>query len=134
MTKRTYLGGSTIINTGPHGDPGGRGVSTCSSPTLKLSQRLPDAVLAAKLPHARDALRLLVELSEANKLRVHNIEQIKKWSSVLSSFSGQVTSQHRLAYDNSFRLINEASVPMKRQLGGNHIAVLTVERLTKAAR
>jgi hypothetical protein len=94
MAKRTYLVGGTIINTGPHGDPGGRGVGSRSSPTLKRSQRLPDAVLAAKLLHAWDALRLLAELSDAKKLRVHNIAQIKKWSSVLSSFRGQVRSQH----------------------------------------
>jgi hypothetical protein len=134
MAKGTYLGGGTIINTGPHGDPSGGGVGSRSSQTLKRSQRMPDTVIAAKLPHARDALRLLVELSEAEKLRVHNIAQIKKWSSVLNSFNGQVTSQHRLAYDNSFRLIDEISAPMKRQLGANHHAISAIERLKKAAR
>jgi hypothetical protein len=135
MGKRTYLGGGTIINAGPHGDPGGRGVgSPRSSPTLKLSQRLPDTVLAARLPHARDALRLLVELIEAKKLRIHNIAQIKKYSSALSSFRGQVGFQHRLAYDNFFRLIDEVRGPMRRQLGADHIAVSSVERLAKAAR
>jgi hypothetical protein len=57
-----------------------------------------------------------------------------RYSSVLSSFTGQVAFQHRLAYHNFFRLIDEVSVPMKRQLGANHIAISTMERLTKAAR
>jgi hypothetical protein len=134
MAKGTYLGGGTTINTGPHGDPSGGGVGSRFSQTLKRSQRMPDAVIATKLPHARDALALLVKLSEAKKLRVHNIAQVKKYSSVLNSFKRQVTSQHRLAYDNSFRLIDEISVPMKRQLGANHDAISTIERLKKSAR
>jgi hypothetical protein len=44
MGKRTYPGGGTNINAGPHGDPGGRGVGSRASPRLKRSQRLPDVV------------------------------------------------------------------------------------------
>ena len=134
MAKRTYLGGSTIINAGAHGDPSGRGVGSRSSPRLKRSQRMPDAVIAAKLPYARDALGLLVDLSDAKKLRLHNIAQITKWFSVLNSFREEVTSQHRLAYDNSFRLIDEISMPMRRQLGANHAIISAIERLKNAAR
>src|SRR4051794_17184472 len=107
MAKGTYQGGGTIIDAGPHGDPSGRGLGSRSSPSLKRSQRMPDAVIATKVPYMRDALRLLVELSQAKKLRVHNIAQIRQWSLVLNSFRGPVTSQHRAAYDNSFRLIDE---------------------------
>ena len=95
---------------------------------------MPVAVIAAILPHAWNALGLLVELSEAKKLRVHNIAQIMKWFSVLNSFRGKVTSQHGLAYDNSFRLIDEISVPMKRQLAADHTVTSTIERLKNAAR
>jgi hypothetical protein len=68
--------GGTIINAGPHGDPGGRGVgSRCAVSALESGWRLPDAVLATKLPHAWDALRLLVKLGKAKKLQIHNIAQ-----------------------------------------------------------
>src|ERR1700726_3403015 len=100
MTKGTYLGGGTIIDAGPHGDPGGRGVGGRGGPALKGSQRMPDGVIAAKLPYARDALGLLVQLSAAKSVRLHNIREIRKSASVLSSFGGQVTAAHRLAYDN----------------------------------
>lgn len=134
MAKGTYLGGGTIIDAGPHGDPGARGVGGRGSPALKRSQRMPDGVIAAKLPHARDALGLLVQLSAAKTARLHNIREISKSASVLSSFDGQVTAAHRLAYDNSFRLIDEIKAPLKRQLGARHEVLSQIERLMRAAR
>lgn len=80
MGKGSYLGGHSVIDKGWYGDPEGRGISPNGSPALSGSRRMPDAIIAPKLPYARDALGVLVALSDAKKVRLHNIAQIRKWS------------------------------------------------------
>jgi len=95
---------------------------------------MPDQVLAMKIPHLTQALVLLVELIGRGELRLHNSREIKKWSVVLNTFEGVVTSEHRLAYDNSFRLIGEIHSHMLRQLGSENPSIESLRQLTKAAR
>jgi hypothetical protein len=132
VAKGSYLGGGTIIDRGAYSDPSGRGVGgRTGSPPLKGSARMPNGVLARKIPHIRAAIMLLAELCDVQKLRLHNIAEIRKYAAALNSFQRDVTHQHRLAYDNGRRLIEEELPHVRRRMGAKHETLMRRQSLQR---
>jgi len=129
MGNGSYFGGGTIVNKGPYGDPGRNGIGRQPSGALKGSARMPDGVLARKIPPLRDAMSLLADLCEAGRLRLHNRPQIERYLGQLSAFDGVVTHSHRLAYDNGRRVIEEARPHIRRRLGPKHEVITKLQNL-----